>query len=107
MYAEFSGGGVRPNDVRNADESKRFWGNNWNVGKGHNREAEWLKDIKNELGYDNLLQERLVIGVGKVTKQCRKMSNWKTPGKNGAFRVIVLRALTIFMNGFLFRLTRS
>lgn len=25
IYAEFSGGGVRSNDVTNAEESKRFW----------------------------------------------------------------------------------
>ena len=45
MYTEFNGGGVRPNDVPNAEESKRFWGNIRSVGKGHNREVEWLKDI--------------------------------------------------------------
>ena len=28
-------------------------------------------------------QERVVISVEKVTKQCRKMPNWKTPGKDG------------------------
>ena len=75
MYAEFNGDGVRPSDVPNAEESKRFWGDIWSVGKGHNREAEWLKDIKNELGNDKHLQERVVISVEKVTKQWRKMPN--------------------------------
>ena len=28
-------------------------------------------------------QERVVISVEKVTKQCRKMPNWKAPGKDG------------------------
>ena len=32
-----------------AEESKRFWGDIWSVEKGHNREAEWLKDLKKEL----------------------------------------------------------
>ena len=27
MYTELNGGGLRPNDVPNAEESKRFWGN--------------------------------------------------------------------------------
>ena len=40
MYAEFNGGGVRPNDVPNAEETKRFWSDIWSVEKGHNREAE-------------------------------------------------------------------
>ena len=39
----------------------------------HNREADWLKDIKSELGNEKHLQERMVISVEKVTKQCRKM----------------------------------
>ena len=50
MYAEFNGDEVRPSDAPNAEESKRFWGDLRSTGKGHNREAEWLKDITNELG---------------------------------------------------------
>ena len=36
MYAELNGVGVRANDVPNAEESNRFWGDIWSVGKGHN-----------------------------------------------------------------------
>ena len=50
MSAEFNEDEVRPSDVPNVEESKRFWGDLRSTGKGHNREAEWLKDIKNELG---------------------------------------------------------
>ena len=82
MYAEFNVGGARPNDVPNTEESKRFRGDIWNVGKEHNQEAEWQKDIKNEPGNDKHLQYRVVISVEKVTKQCRKMPNWKTSGKD-------------------------
>ena len=57
MYAEFNRDGVRTNDVPNAEESKRFWGDTWSVEKGHNREAEWLKDLKHELGNEERLQE--------------------------------------------------
>ena len=42
MYAVFNGDGVRPSDVPNAEESKRFWSDTWRVGKGHNEKAEWL-----------------------------------------------------------------
>ena len=42
MYAVFNGDGVRPSDVTNAEESKRFWSDIWRVGKGHNEKAEWL-----------------------------------------------------------------
>ena len=67
----------------NAEESKRFWDDIWSVEKGHNREEEWLKDLKNELEDEEHLQESVVISVEKVMKQCRKMPNWKARGKDG------------------------
>ena len=106
MYAVFNGDGARPIDTPNAEESKRFWGDLWSIGKRHNLEAEWLEDIKNELVNDKHHQERVVISVQKVTKQCRKIPNWKTPEKD-AFNVIGLRTLTILMKGLLFKETRS
>ena len=66
----------------NVEESKRFWGDIWSAKKGHNQEAEWLKDLKNELENEEHLQESVVISVEKVMKQCRKMPNWKAPGKD-------------------------
>ena len=77
MYAEFSEGRVKPNNIPNAEESKRLCGDIWNVREGHNREAEWLKYLKNKLGSDKQLQERTIISLGKVRKQCRKMPSWK------------------------------
>ena len=55
----------------------------WRIGEGHNGKAEWLKDLKNELGNDKHPQERVVITIDNVTKQCRKMPNWKASGKDG------------------------
>ena len=69
MYIEFNGDGVRPSDVPNAEESKRFCENIWRVKKRHKPEAEWLKDVKNELGNDKHFQERVIISVEKVTKK--------------------------------------
>ena len=83
MYPEFNGGEARPNDVPNAGESKRFWGDIQSVGKGHKQEAEWLKHIQNELRNEKHLPEKVVISTEKVTKQCRKMPNWKASGKDG------------------------
>ena len=40
------------------------------------------KNIKNRLLNDKDHQERVVISVEKVTKQYRKVPNWKAPGKN-------------------------
>ena len=32
---------------------------------------------------DECLQERVSISVEKIRKQCRKISNWKAPGRDG------------------------
>ena len=40
MYTEFNGNRVRPIDVLNAEESKKFWGDLCCIWKGHNREVE-------------------------------------------------------------------
>ena len=83
MHTEFNGDGVRPNDAPNAEENEKFQGDICSVGKEHKRKGEWLKDIKNELGNAKHLQERVVISTENVTKQWRKMPNWKAPGKDG------------------------
>ena len=48
IYAELNGNGIRSNGVPNAEECTKFWGNIWGARKEHNREAEWLKDLKRE-----------------------------------------------------------
>ena len=83
MQAEFNGGGVRPKDVTNAEETKMFWSKIWSVVKEHNQAAERLKTFTNELENDKHLQERVVRSAEKVTKQCRNLPNWKVPGKDG------------------------
>ena len=39
--------------------------------------------MKNELENEEHLQDSVVISVERVRKQCRKMPNWKAPGKDG------------------------
>ena len=48
----------------------------------HNEDAEWLKDVENELGTDEA-QENVKIVVSKVKKQVKTMPNWKIPGPDG------------------------
>ena len=78
MYTEFNG----PSDVPNAEE--KDFGVIFGASKQKQnleREAKWLNYIKIELRNDKHFQERVVISVEKITKQCRKMPNWKAPGK--------------------------
>ena len=46
MYAEFNGGGVGPNDVWDAEESKRFWGDTWSLEKGIIKKQNGCKVVK-------------------------------------------------------------
>ena len=75
--------GLSPSEVPNAKESKGFWGDIWSIRKGHKQDVEWLKYIKYKLGNDKHLQESVVKSVEKVTNQCKKMPNWKSPAKDG------------------------
>ena len=48
IYAELNRDVIRSNDVPNAEECAKFWSDIWGVRNEHNREAEWLKDLKRE-----------------------------------------------------------
>ena len=82
VYKELNGGEVRTNDVPNAEESKKFWGDIWTVEKEHNKDAQWLSELKDEINRENV-QERISFNEEKVKKQARKMPNWKSAGKDG------------------------
>ena len=85
IYAELNGNAIRSNDMPNADECTKFWADIWGDRKEHNGEAEWLKDLKRERERvnDERPQERVSISVEKIRKQCRKIPNWKAPGRDG------------------------
>ena len=63
MDAELNGGGIRPNDVPKAKKLRYFWVHN--------------QKVKNDLRYDKYFQEKMVVSVEKVTKQCRKMESFR------------------------------
>ena len=49
--------------------------------KDHNKQAEWLKEIKENVTYPS--QDDLQITKEKVEMRRRKVSNWKAPGVDG------------------------
>ena len=83
IYAGLNGNGIRSNDVPNAEECTKSWEDIWGVRKEHNREAKWLKDLKRERVNDERSPEGVSISVEKIRKQCRKIPNWKAPGRGG------------------------
>ena len=64
IYAELSRNGIKSNEVPNEEECTKFWSDIWGVRKEHNREAEWLKDLKRERLNDDRPQERVSISAG-------------------------------------------
>ena len=50
-----------------------FWSGIWSESKEHNRNAEWLKNLKKEKNYQE--QECLAITKDMVSKQSRKIPN--------------------------------
>ena len=84
FYQELDGGITYDRAVPDAEESLRFWSDIWdNGGQHHNNEAEWLRNLKEEKHKAGLKQENVGITAEQVTKQCRKMPNWKAWGTDG------------------------
>ena len=61
------------NEIPDADQSRVFW----SESKEDNRNAEWLKKLKVENNFQK--QECLFITREMVSKQSRKIPNWKDP----------------------------
>ena len=82
VYNEFNGQtGSSNGDIQNAEESRTFCSAIWSVEKEHNKEADWLSDLKEETV--KLEQQNVVINEDKVKKQCSKIPTWKAPGHDG------------------------
>ena len=69
------------NGKPNAEESKQFWSNIWDNGKEHERNAEWLRNVRAEK--DNMKRNDINITTGMIKEQVKKIPNWKSPGANG------------------------
>eukprot|EP00794_Sanderia_malayensis_P000828 gene828-biopygen97 len=84
FYQELDGGITYDRTVPDAEECLGFWSNIWdNSDQHHNNEAEWLRNLKEEKHKAGRKQENVGITAEQVTKQCRKMPNWKAPGPDG------------------------
>ncbi|CAB3978867.1 Hypothetical predicted protein [Paramuricea clavata] len=59
----------------------KFWSEIWDNGIEHNKDSEWLHEMKQGIGYLN--QNDLKINEEDITKQCKKIPNWKAPGLDG------------------------
>ena len=64
--------------IPDADENIKFRNEIWDNEIEHNREPEWLDEVKQEIGHLN--QEDLKISKEDIRKQCKKILNWKATG---------------------------
>ena len=65
------------------EENIKFCTDIWSMRKEHNQHTERIKDCRQQ--FENVTSmEKVEITQDMVKIQCRKMSDWKTPGKDGA-----------------------
>ena len=80
VYQQLNGK-IKRNEKRDTEESKRFWSNIWGTGKSHNKNAEWLEELRSER--NKIRQGNIQITTKMVTQQTRKFPNCKCPGLDG------------------------
>ena len=68
--------------IPNSEESIEFWSDILSKSKEHNQHTEWLKSCRKQFENVNSM-EKVEISQEMVKMQCRKMPNWKAPGKDG------------------------
>ena len=77
VYQQMDGVRNINNEKPNAEESKQFWSNIWDNEKEHERNAEWLRELRTEK--DNTKQSDINITTEMITKQVKKIPNRKNP----------------------------
>ena len=82
LYSELNGEDNSPNEVPEPTEATNFWKGIWSVPSEHNKNADWLKRVKEKM-QDLVKQEDIEITVEDVKNGIRRMSNWKAPGPDG------------------------
>ena len=81
VYQEFNGMSRSEGVAPDAEGSERFWSGIWGNEVQHNKDAEWLKELKDECGETR--KDDIVINLAMVTAQAKKIPNWKVPGPDG------------------------
>ena len=81
FYQELNGTTRNDNIFPDADDSKKFWGDIWSVGKKHNRNGEWLTYIRNDIRKNQQSEEEITSEM--MTIHCRKTPSLKASGRDG------------------------
>ena len=81
VYQQMDGVKNINNGKLNAEESKQFWSNIWDNEKEHERNAEWLRELRAEK--DNMKQNDINITTEMIKEQVKKIPNQTSPGPDG------------------------
>ena len=68
--------------IPNSEDSIKFWSDIWSIRKEHKQHVELLKGRRKQFENVNSVK-KVEISQEMVKMQCRKMPNWKAPGKDG------------------------
>ena len=81
LFAELNGKTKESNEIPDAGQSRVFLSGTWSESKEHYRNGEWPKKLKVE---NNCQKKKYLVITNKiVSKQSRKIPNWRAPGKDG------------------------
>ena len=87
VYQELSGFKRTEGVTPDAAESERFWSTIWGNEAQHNRDAQWLKDLREEC--DKVNQQDIAITLEMVTERVKKIPNRKASGPDGGTGLLV------------------
>ena len=79
VYQQLNGK-IESSEKPDTGESRRFWSKILGKGKSHNKNTEWLKELRSER--NEVKQSNIQITTEMVTQQTRKVPIWKCPGPN-------------------------
>ena len=81
VYQDLNGENRKQEVKPDAQQSTAFWKDIWGNEKHHNKNAEWLNDLKVEQQGEQ--QENIEITENLIRQQCKEIPNWKSPGPDG------------------------
>ena len=81
VYQDLNGENRKQEVKPDAQQSTAFWKDIWGNEKHHNKNAEWLNDLRVEQQGEQ--QENIEITENLIRQQCKKIPNWKAPGPDG------------------------
>ena len=99
LYSELNVNNNSINESPDPEEATKPWKDIWVTPTDHNRNAKWLREVKNKLK-DLEKQGKISISLEDVKHEIRRMASWKAPGPDGVHGFWYKKLLK-FMEGLL------